>query len=126
VAESLRRGWYTQEIRAADLPLAGIYLWTIVGVGVYIGQARQLQSRVRQYPNNVRKLLANLPYRKAKPYNYRDIHRELAKAHTDEISVTVSVLETCHPSALNKRERYWIDRLRAEAERGGPRVLNSN
>jgi hypothetical protein len=122
----MRRGWYTRQIPAADLPLAGIYLWTIVGVGVYVGQAQRLQSRLRQYPNNVRKLLKGMPYRKGKPDDYRVIHRELAKAHAAETSVIVSILETCDPTSLNERERYWINRLRAEAERSGLRVLNSN
>ena len=50
-----------------DLGQPGIYAWDIEGVGTYIGQSKNLRSRVREYPNNIRKLAEALPYRKSKP-----------------------------------------------------------
>ncbi|HEY3948050.1 GIY-YIG nuclease family protein [Phenylobacterium sp.] len=126
MTEPLRRGWYSREIDADKLQLAGIYLWTIGDDALYVGQARRLRSRIRQYPNNVRRLLAGLPYRKAKPSEYRKIHVALAEAYNKSSQVTVSVLEVCEPELLNERERYWIDRHRTEAKRRGCCLLNSS
>ncbi len=52
---------------------SGIYLWEIEGVGSYVGETRDLASRLREYPNNIRKLLLGLPYRKAKAVSFRRI-----------------------------------------------------
>ena len=63
----LRDGWF--EVSADDIQLAsaGIYEWRIEGVGIYIGQSKRLAGRLREYPNNVRKIIDGAPYRKGKP-----------------------------------------------------------
>lgn len=108
-----------------DLDLPGIYEWRIGNESLYIGKSARLRGRIREYPNNVRKLIAGEPYRKGKPTSYREVHHELRNAHDGMIAVTVTVLENCARADLNRRERYWIATRRAEAEHDGPRVLNA-
>ncbi|KQS84800.1 hypothetical protein [Rhizobium sp. Leaf383] len=100
-----------------DLSRPGIYQWTIEGVGTYIGQSRNLRSRLREYDNNVRKLAAGLPYRKSKPYAFRAVHRELHAAKSSGAEITVTILENCGLKELNARERFWIA---ARATLNGP------
>ena len=111
---------------SAQLASSGIYEWRIKGVGVYVGKSTRLAGRKREYPNNVRKLISGLPYRKGNPDGFRPAHRELARAYKCGTAVTFSVLETCAPKLLNERERFWIRRRRDEAAAGGSPVLNSN
>ncbi|MBD8663016.1 hypothetical protein IFT59_07090 [Rhizobium sp. CFBP 8752] len=91
-----------------DLSKPGIYQWTLAGVGTYIGQSRNLRSRLREYDNNVRKQTLGLPYRKSRPDAFRAVHRQLHAAKLAGIEVTVTVLENCALEDLNARERYWI------------------
>ena len=108
------------------LERAGIYEWRIGDRCLYIGKSKRLPRRIREYPNNVRKLLAGKPYRKGKPAQYRQIHIEMGRAHDDRISVIVAVLENCDPSILNQRERHWIELRKRQERQGGPRLLNAN
>lgn len=102
-----------------DLSKPGIYQWTIVGAGTYIGQSRNLRSRLREYDNNVRKLATGLPYRKSKPTAFRAVHRELHAAKSAGAEITVTILENCALEELNARERFWIA---AKATLNGPRT----
>jgi hypothetical protein len=109
-----------------DRNRSGIYEWRIDGVGVYVGQAKDLAKRMRAYPNNVRKILAKLPWRKGSDRPYRPVHYALRDAHDADKEVTFSILENCEPNCLNKCEQYWIKRRREELASTGLRVLNSN
>ena len=91
-----------------DLDRAGIYQWTIDGIGTYVGQSRRIRKRLVEYPNNVRKLVLGLPYRKGKPDAFRHIHRQLAEARAGRLKVTFAVIENCSGDELNARERHWI------------------
>ena len=122
---ALRDGWYAKQADPSQLASAGIYEWRIEGVGLYVGQSRRLASRLREYPNNVRKLIAKAPYRKGKPDGFRAIHKSLMDAHERKIAVAFSVLEICERGDLNAQERHWIKRRRQEEADGGLRVLNS-
>lgn len=122
----LRDNWWTRDVaEQIDLDLPGIYEWRIGSDSLYIGKSKRLRGRIREYPNNVRRLLAGQPYRRGKPTSYRDVHHALRAAHDAMISVTVSILENCARTDLNQREQYWIAIRRAEAEQGGPRILNA-
>lgn len=123
---SYRVDWWTRDVpEYIDLKLPGIYEWRLGDESVYIGKSSRLKKRVRAYPNNVRKLIAGEAYRKGYPTSYRPVHHELRSAHDRVLTVVVTFLENCHKDELNERERYWIAKRRAEAERGGPRVLNA-
>lgn len=104
----------------------GIYEWRIGDALLYIGKSKRLPRRIREYPNNVRKLLAGEPYRKGKPAQYRHIHLAMGRAHKDRIPVLVAILENCDHAILNQRERHWIELRKREQRRGGPQVLNGN
>lgn len=121
----LREGWYVREVEAnLDLEQPGIYEWRIEGVGVYVGKALRLKSRLRAYPNNVRRMLQGLHWHGDPTRDYRPIHHALRAAHDTEAVVGVRVLELCSPEARNEREQHWIRLRRQEAAAGGPRVLN--
>jgi len=121
----LREGWYVREIEETlDLDLSGIYEWRIEGVGVYVGKAKRLKSRLRAYPNNVRRMLQGLPWRKNSSRPHRPVHSALQDAHEAQTNVVVRVLEVCLPDVLHDREQYWIRLRRQEAAAGGPKVLN--
>lgn len=121
----LRHGWYVREIEETlDLDLPGIYEWRIDGVGVYVGKALRLKSRLRAYPNNVRRMLQGLHWHGDPTRNYRSIHHALRDAHEAGTLVVVRVLEACASEARNEREQYWIKLRREEAAAGGPKVLN--
>ena len=121
----MRDNWWTRDVaEQIDLDLPGIYEWRIGSDSLYIGKSGRLRGRIREYPNNVRRLLAGEPYRRGNPTSFREVHHELRAAHDGMISVTVSILENCARADLNQREQYWIAIRRAEAEQGGPRVLN--
>ena len=121
-----REDWWESDIpEGIDLDLPGIYEWSIGDECLYIGKSVRLRGRIREYPNNVRKLIAGESYRKSKPTSYREVHHELRSAHDGMIAVRVTVLENCDRSDLNQREQYWIAIRRAEAANGGPRVVNA-
>lgn len=103
---------------------AGIYLWLVEGKGVYIGKAKAIRSRLRAYPNNVRRYLNGDPWHGNPAKSYRRIHRALAEAHQQLVPVAVRVLECCDPNIRSERERYWIGFYRQEEARGGLPVLN--
>lgn len=122
----LRDNWWTRNVdESINLDLPGIYEWRIGGHSLYIGKSARLRGRIREYPNNVRKLIAGEAYRKGKPTSYREIHRALRIAHDGLVVVTLTVLENCERADLNQREQYWIATRRAEEAQGGPRVLNA-
>jgi len=122
---ALRPDWYAREIEATiDLDLPGIYEWRIEGVGVYVGKALRLKSRLRAYPNNVRRMLQGLHWHGDTTRDYRPIHHALREAHDCQAVVVVRVLEVCLPETRNEREQYWIRLRRQEAAAGGPKVLN--
>lgn len=121
------KDWWTLDIpEHIDPAQPGIYEWRIADQSLYIGKSSRLSSRLREYPNNVRKLVNEAPYRKGKATAYREVHHELRRAHDSGIAVTVTILENCERCDLDERERHWIAIRKQEAEAGGPRLLNSN
>ena len=119
--------WYVKiETPDIDENHPGIYEWRIERVGVYIGKSKRLTARLREYPNNVRKLVENLPYRRHNPKGFRAVHHHLKAALDRGQPVKLTVLENCSLELLNKQERFWIDLRRQEAASGGLPVLNSN
>ena|ERR1700677_1809584 len=124
----MRENWFVRmpPDDGIDINSAGIYEWRIDGIGVYVGQARMLASRIRAYPNNVRKILDGRPWRKNSKRPFRNVHHRLQDAHEARTLVTVSVLENCAPESLNERERYWIARRRDELTGTELKILNSN
>jgi hypothetical protein len=121
-----RSDWWTRDVpEHIDLNLPCIYEWRLSDESLYVGKAALPKRRLREYPNNVRKLIAGEAYRKGKPTSYRAVHHELRSAHDRVLTVTFTVLENCDNGDLNERERYWIAKRRAEAAIGGPRVLNA-
>jgi hypothetical protein len=122
----LRPNWYVPPDEALfDLDRPGIYEWRIAGVGIYVGKAKALRRRLRDYPNNVRRIVDGLAWHGNPKKNYRQIHHALRDAYEAGLRISVVVLEVCHPDARAERERYWIERRRKEQENGGPKVLNS-
>lgn len=122
----VRDQWWTLSFPSEIYPdQPGIYEWRIGDQGPYIGKSKRLRKRIREYPNNVRKLIYGLPYRKGKPTAYREVHHELRLAHDQFLTVTVTVLENCEHSQLDVREQHWIAVRKAQAELGGPRVFNA-
>lgn len=125
-SKNLRHKWYVFDVPVSvDLQLPGIYEWRIGDTALYVGKSCRLLNRIKEYPNNVRKLLAGRPYRLSDPEGYRSVHHELRRAHDDLAAVTVTVLENCDRTDLSSREQHWISVRRAAAETGGPRILNS-
>lgn len=125
--QKLRDEWFRLAIDTfINMNDAGVYQWSIEGVGVYVGKAKVLRTRLPAYPRNVLAMIENRPWHGNPARKYRDIHNALRKAHDAGTFVTVTVLETCDPSVRAERERHWIRVRRDEAERGGPKVLNSN
>jgi hypothetical protein len=123
----LRPDWYSKIFdESYNVDCAGIYEWRIEGIGVYIGKAKVLKNRVRDYPNNVRRMLQGLHWHGNPSKDYRPIHYALRRAYEDGTVVSVSILETCDPCVRSERERHWINLRRKEALASGPPVLNSN
>jgi hypothetical protein len=117
----LKRGWYARQIdEGVDLKASGIYEW-----GVYVGKAATLRSRINAYPRNVRHIIQNRHYHGNPHGKFRPVHNALHTAYLGGTAVTVRVVEVCHRSVLNEREKYWISIRRQEAQAGGLPVLNS-
>jgi hypothetical protein len=120
----LKKNWFSIVTPPEDCP--GIYEWKIDGEGVYVGKAKRLATRMRAYPNNVRKILNKVRWRAGSDRDFRAVHHALHKAHESGATVTFSVLEICVAEFLNERERYWIGVRKAEELQTGLKVLNSN
>jgi hypothetical protein len=127
VPTRLRDGWYVREIDADfDLKQCGIYEWRIEGIGLYVGKAKNLQSRIRAYPNNVRRMIDGEPWHGNPKRAYRRVHHELRRAYEDGVAVVVTVLEICDPDVRAERETHWIAIRQRESLIGGLPLLNSN
>ena len=89
-----------------------IYIWTI-GADMYVGKSKNGISRaIGEYRNNVRKLLAGLPYRRSKPDQWRRVHRRLGEAVRAGEPITLELI----PSTLvglNADEQRLIRELGA-------------
>jgi hypothetical protein len=121
-----RKDWWQLEAdESVDLSLPGIYEWRIGNEYIYVGQSARLKRRLNEYPNNVRKLLSDMPYRNGKPASFREVHHQLRYAYDHKTAVTVGILENCDRSQMNQREQHWIKVRISEADAGGPRVLNA-
>lgn len=119
--------WWTVEVpQGLTLSLPGIYEWRIGSGFVYIGKSKRLRRRIREYPNNVRKLIDEKPYRLGDPEGFRAVHYSLMAAHDQQWPVTVTILENCFAADLNAREQHWIEARRYDESAGGPRVLNAD
>ena len=122
---AMKSGWFAIVLGNFDPHMPGIYEWRIPGVGVYIGKAGTLSKRIRAYPNNVRRMLLDLPWHGNPHKQYRLIHRALKWAYAQGILVEVVILENCESGNRAERERYWINKRAHEAAKGGPPLLNS-
>jgi len=121
----LRECWFVFPNCREEIDKSGIYEWKIVGHGIYVGKSTKISRRMREYPNNIRKLATNSPYRKNNPDGFRAIHRALYKAYCENRLVEFKVLENCDRILLNERERFWIYKRTAEAASEGFELLNS-
>jgi hypothetical protein len=122
----LRDDWYQKiNLDQFDLDQAGIYEWRIDGIGLYVGKAKRLRSRLRAYPNNVRRMLQGLHWHGNPDRSYRPIHLDLRYGYDNGNLISLSILENCEPEIRNARERYWIGLRKQEEAAGGPRVLNA-
>ena len=66
--------------------------------GGYIGKAvRGSRRPLRHYERNVRRLLAQLPYRKGKPDGFRRVHWALAAAVEGGNRITLTLLRNIQP-----------------------------
>lgn len=120
---TLRENWFLRDIADhIDLNAAGVYEWRIDGVGVYVGKAKKLKSRLQAYPRNVRRMLEGLPWHGNPERQYRRIHHALRQAYEGGTMIRVTVLEVCDPKERANREIAWIARRREEAAAGGPAV----
>jgi hypothetical protein len=127
MSQKLRSEWYQQTTDpSVNMNAAGVYQWSIEGVGLYVGKAKVLRTRLRDYPRNIRAMLEGRYWHGNPAKDYRDIHIALRAAYDNETPVVVTVLENCDPAIRSEREQYWIRIRRAEAAKGGPPVLNSN
>jgi hypothetical protein len=121
-----RKDWWELVVDdQVEMSLPGIYEWRICTEYIYVGKSARLKRRILEYPNNVRKLLASMPYRRGKPTSFREVHHQLRYAYDHMMAVTVGVLENCDRSQLNQREQHWIKVRISEADAGGPIVLNA-
>jgi hypothetical protein len=119
--------WFTQNIPDdINLDAPGIYEWRIEGVGVYVGKSKRLRSRLKEYPNNVRKIVEGRPYRKNNHDGFRVVHHKLREGRDCKLTITFTVLQNCNVGEINKREQFWIKSRRDEQQAGGLTVLNSN
>lgn len=122
---TLRENWFLRDIADhIDLNAAGVYEWRIDGVGVYVGKAKKLKSRLQAYPRNVRRMLEGLPWHGNPAREYRRIHHALRQAYESGATVRVAVLEVCDPKERAEREIAWIAKRQEEAAAGGPPLLN--
>jgi len=123
---NFRSDFYAQILGASfDLNAPGIYQWEIEGVGIYVGKALKLRSRIRAYPNNVRRMVAGLHWHGDPSKEFRPIHKHLREAHDNGTKVIVKVLENCHRDTRAEREQHWISQRLVEYRNGGPRLLNA-
>lgn len=97
------------------LDLPGIYAWKIEGGAVYVGRYTNKSRILREYENNIRRLLSGEPYRRQKPTGFRRIHRALADAVRHHRRIELHILQNCLPHELDHQERSWI----AAIGRGG-------
>jgi hypothetical protein len=109
----LPKGWYELKINpGVDEHLPGIYEWEIEGIGSYIGKYTRISRPKKRYGRNVSRILNDEPYWPSKRDGFRLIHRVLAKAYSDGLRITLTILENVAPSKINGRESELI------AERG--------
>ena len=66
--------------KGVDPNKPGIYIFFIEGGEVYVGKYEDPYRFKTTYPERVRRLIANEPYKESKPDGFRRIHRALAKA----------------------------------------------
>lgn len=95
-----------------------IYVWR-VGADVYVGKSINGVGRaVREYHNNVRKMLAGQPYRKSKPDAWRRVHRRLHAAMLAGETITLELIPSTLEDLLKDEERL-IRELGATLNGGG-------
>ena len=112
--------WALLIIPPIEKDVSGIYSWTVDGAGTYVGKSCDLKSRLREYRNNVRKMVLGRPYRRSGSGGFRWIHHELLAGLSTTRHITCEIVERCDRSLLNDREQYWI------AERGTLNGRNTN
>ena len=96
-----------------SLPL--IYMWEMWAadgrlVGRYVGKASKGARRpLSHYRRNVTNILANRPYRKARPDAFRRVLRALAEAVAQGHRIRLSLLTNVGPHQdINEREQALI------------------
>lgn len=105
------RPWARLVLPQIENDALGIYSWIVEDVGTYVGKSCNLKRRLREYPNNLRKMVLHLPYRNSKPRGFRRIHRELLSGLSMRRNVQCQIIELCDRSLLSERERYWISKV---------------
>ncbi len=103
--------WALLIIPPIEKKVSGIYSWTVDGAGTYVGKSCNLKSRLREYRNNVRKMVLGRPRRKSGSSDFRWIHEEMLAGLKTKRRVNCEIVELCHRSVLNERERYWITKI---------------
>ncbi|SMC20218.1 hypothetical protein SAMN02745857_00869 [Andreprevotia lacus DSM 23236] len=106
-----------------DETRALIYRWEIHDaagtlLGRYVGKAGRGSGRPRyNYRRNVRRLLAGIAYRPAKPDAYRKVHRALAQAHLHGHIITLAFLcNIAEGENINDVEQHYIRTLDCSGE----------
>lgn len=89
-----------------------LYLWEITSpegevLYRYVGKSKNGAHRPRtHYSRNVANLLAGRPYRKNKPEEFREVHRQLGNAVARNLRITLVLLCNVDPSdSIYLRER---------------------
>lgn len=103
-----------RELIVADgvsLDSPGIYAWKIESIGVYVGKYTHSSRPLREYNRNVTRLLGGKSYRRQNPAGFRRVHRALARAVADGLSIELHILENCSASDLNEREKHFISTM---------------
>lgn len=80
-------------------------MWRI-GADVYVGKSINGVGRaVKEYRNNVRKMIEGQPYRKNKPDAWRRVHRRLHAATVAGETITLELIASTHTSLLADEQR---------------------
>ena len=92
-----------------DFP--GIYIWTIKGVGRYVGKYSSKRRPLSQYARNVHRILNQEPYRKNNPNGFRHIHRALVDALKKGLPIELIFFENVPLDTLRQREKELIAKM---------------
>lgn len=87
--------------------VSGVYRISVdLSHKIYIGSSRDIKNR---WDNHIRTLIQGC---------HSSSHLQRFYNKHKELSVSIEVLETCHPSELKKREQWYLDTLQPFGENG--------